>query len=40
MHRQMNRYVRATESCFERMQYREAMIEGWDKMQVTAHSIK
>jgi len=30
---EINRYVTACESCYERMQYREAMIEGWDKLQ-------
>jgi len=30
---EMNRYVLACEKCYERMQYREAMIEGWDKLQ-------
>jgi leucyl-tRNA synthetase len=30
---EINRYVSTCESCYERMQYREAMIEGWDKLQ-------
>ena len=30
---EINRYVQACQSCYERMQYREAMIEGWDKLQ-------
>ena len=29
----INRYVASCEKCYERMQYREAMIEGWDKLQ-------
>jgi len=30
---EINRYVLSCQDCYERMQYREAMIEGWDKLQ-------
>eukprot|EP00961_Rhodomonas_salina_P212944 2875987-Rhodomonas_salina.1 len=31
----MKRYVRSTDECYAKMNYRDAMIEGWDKMQST-----
>mmetsp|Transcript_28742 Transcript_28742/g.68650 ORF Transcript_28742/g.68650 Transcript_28742/m.68650 type:complete len:1574 (-) Transcript_28742:8-4729(-) len=30
---EMKRYVRSTDECYAKMNYRDAMIEGWDKMQ-------
>jgi len=30
---EMNRYVSSADACYAKMNYRDAMIEGWDKMQ-------